>query len=374
MLYLDLPSASELNALADHRSDSVSVSIFLPTTPITLETTACRIQLKNLAKEAIDQLENAGTDKRQVTALAEEFDDLIDDDDFWRYQAHGLAIYATPENLRTFRVANALESMVAVSDRFHLKPLLRASTFCHACYVLVLAEGGVRLIEVSADLPATTVSVSGLPTDAASSVGKASIGDRSHFGRLVGAEGQKVLLRKYARKVDTALRDLLAGSSVPLVLASTEILGAIYRSVNSYPNLVPTGLMGNAERLTDAEVATQARTLLDDLYAERIADWVSLFGQRGNEGRASTDIAQIARAATFGAVQSLLVDMDHVIHGSVDEADGSVSFAETASADTYGVVDEIARRVLLAGGEVLSVRQADIPDGKPLAAIMRFAI
>lgn len=373
MLYLDLPSASDLNALAEHRSDSVSVSIFLPTTPVTLETTACRIQLKNLAKSAIDQLESAGTDKRQVSALAEEFDDLIDDDDFWRYQAHGLAIFATPDNLRTFRVTNALEPMVAVSDRFHLKPLLRATTFCHSCYVLVLAEGGVRLVEVSADLPATTVSVSGLPTDAASSVGKASIGDRSHFGRLVGSEGQKVLLRKYARKVDTALRDRLAGSSVPLVLASTEILGAIYRSVNSYPNLLPTGLMGNAERLTDAELATQARAILDDLYAERIADWAKLFKQRENEGRASTDIAQVARAATFGAVHSLLVDMDQVINGSVGEMDGSVSFAETASANTYGVVDEIARRVLLNGGEVLSVRQADIPDGKPLAAIMRFA-
>ena len=114
--------------------------------------------------------------------------------------------------------------------------------------------------------------------------------------------------------------------------------------------------------------------MLDGLYRDQIAQWTALFHQRSNEGRATADIAQAARAATFGAVQSLLVDMDQMVHGTLDETDGAVTFAEAASAQTYGVVDEIARRVLLAGGQVLSVRQADIPEGKPLAAILRYAV
>jgi len=131
---------------------------------------------------------------------------------------------------------------------------------------------------------------------------------------------------------------------------------------------------GNPERQTDAELATAARTVLDGLYRDQIAQWTALFHQRSNEGRATTDIAQAARAATFGAVQSLLVDMDQMVHGTLDETDGAVTFAEAASAQTYGAVDEIARRVLLSGGQVLSVRQADIPEGKPLAAILRYAL
>jgi hypothetical protein len=373
MLYLDLPTTDDLIDLARQRND-IGVSIFLPTTPNTAEAEADRILLKNLSKEAIDHLEAAGADKRRVGALAEELDDLIDDEEFWRFQAHGLAIYATPENLRTFRLANVLEPMVAISDRFHLKPLLRSTTFCNTCYVLALADGSVRLVEVSADLPASTVKVEGMPTGAASAVRKASIADRSHSGRLVGSEGQKVRLRQYARQVDGALRGLLSGSDIPLVLASVESLGAMYRSVNTYPHLATRGIEGNPERQTDAELAAAARTVLDALYREQIADWTALFNQRGNEGRATTDIAQTARAATFGAVQSLLVDMDQILHGTVNETDGTVTFAVTASAETYGVVDEIARRVLLSGGRVLSVRQADIPEGKPLAAILRYAI
>jgi hypothetical protein len=45
-------------------------------------------------------------------------------------------IYATPDNLRTFRVPSTLQPLVKVSDRFHLKPLLRATTFCNAGCVL----------------------------------------------------------------------------------------------------------------------------------------------------------------------------------------------------------------------------------------------
>jgi len=39
-------------------------------------------------------------------------------------------------------------------------------------------------------------------------------------GRIQAAEGQKVLLRQFARQVDKALRPVVTGSGVPLVLAA----------------------------------------------------------------------------------------------------------------------------------------------------------
>lgn len=374
MLYLDIPTADDYANLAAFRGD-LAVSIALPTTPISAETDADRIQLKNLAKEAVDQLEAAGADKRRLRDLIEELDDLIEDDVFWAYQAHGLVIYATPDNLRSFRVPNALQPLVKVSDRFHLKPLLRSTTFCDAGYVLALADGGVRLIEISKDLPATEVTVADLPSDAASSVGKRTIATRSYSGRIGGSEGKKVRLRQYARQVDAALRGVLAGRQEPLILASVDALDAIYRSVNSYPHLLEQGLRGNPERQSAGELASAARDLLDETYRTRIADWHARYHERINEDRATTDLVRAARAATAGAVASMLVDMDQVVNGTVDEADGSVTFADVASADTYGVADEVARRVLLTGGQVLSVRAEDMPEpGTPVAAILRYPL
>lgn len=67
------------------------------------------------------------------------------------------------------------------------------------------------------------------------------------------------------------------------------------------------------------------------------------------------------------------MDIDEVIPGRIDDA-GKVIFAERASATDYGLVDEIASRVIATGGRVFGVRKADIPRGEPLAAILRYPV
>lgn len=63
-----------------------------------------------------------------------------------------------------------------------------------------------------------------------------------------------------------------------------------------------------------------------------------------------------------------------VIPGTVDETDGAVTFSTLPDVKDYGVVGEIASRVLRSGGRVLGVRKADIPGGKSLAAILHYAM
>lgn len=373
MLYTDVPTSSEIQALARARGPAC-VSIVLPTTPLTQDTDRDRIVLKNLAAEARRQLEAADADKRQVRPLFEQLDDLVDDEDFWRLQAHSLAIFATPEQLQTFRLPNRLEQAVEVSDRFHLKPLLRSITFPHEAIVLALSQNQVRVLEVFADLPPQGLRVDGMPKDAASAAGKASLGDRSPSGRIQGSEGLKVRLRQYARKVDAALRDVLAGREVPLLLASTAPLDAIFRSVNSYPHLAASQITTNPDEVTDLALAEAARPLLDELYAAEIAAQRELLAKREHQGRTTTDLAHAARAATYGAIATLLVDIDAEQPGTIDEEDGSVRLAEAAGATTYSLTTEIAVRTLASGGRVLAVRKDDLPEGASLAAILRYPI
>jgi hypothetical protein len=98
------------------------------------------------------------------------------------------------------------------------------------------------------------------------------------------------------------------------------------------------------------------------------------FQQRPTQGRATRDVAEAARAATFGAIETLMVDIDAFVPGTVDEADGKIALGQGRPDETYGVVDEIARRALLTGARVLGVRAADLPDeagAGPLAASFR---
>ena len=65
---------------------------------------------------------------------------------------------------------------------------------------------------------------------------------------------------------------------------------------------------------------------------------------------------QAARAATFGAVDTLMVDMDSTLTGLVGEEDGAVTFDSKPDAVNYGIADEIvlvdlATERALAGAE-----------------------
>ena len=367
MLYVDIPTRADIERLGAVRA--ACVSIYLPTTPLTQDAQADRIALKNLAASAVEQLRSLGTAKAELAAIEEALADLVDDDEFWRFQAHSLAVLATALGLAgaidtvadetlTFRLPNALQPVGLASDRFFIKPLLRAATASQSAYVLALAQGSVRLVEVSGDLPSVTVKVEGLPSDVASSVGKASIKDRSPGGRIQGAEGQKLRMRQYARQIDQALRDLLAGSETPLILAAVQPLDAIFRSVCSYPHLVSESIAGNPEQSTDLELGQAARAVLDRLHRTELDQQHTLFEARSAQGRTTTDIAQAAKAATFGAVATLLVDTGTTV---------------VMATHDHGVVDQIAARALASGARVLGLRRADIPGGGSLAALLRYA-
>jgi hypothetical protein len=373
MLYVDIPTRPEFKALNDARADAC-VSIYLKTTPVTQATDASRIELGNLARQAREQLEAVGFDRRRLASLMEHFDDLAGDGPFWRLQADSLALFATPDRLLTFRLPNTISPMVAVSDRFHLKPLLRAITFSNSAFVLALSENAVRLVEIHAELPAVAVTVEGLPKDAASALGKATLNDRSPNGRIQGAEGQNVRLRQFARQVDAALRPVLSGREMPLILAATGRLASVYRAVNSYPNLLPDGIEDSPDRISDSDLADAARPMLDAVHAAELSTLRALYETHGGDGRATCDLSDAARAATYGAIETLLVDMDAVVPGTMHDQSGAVTFAKTADATNYGIVDEIASRALATGARLLAVRKADLPGSGDLAAILRYPV
>ncbi|MFE3291121.1 hypothetical protein [Rhodococcus sp. NPDC059234] len=368
MLHNDVPSQNELATLAAVEGRTC-LSIYTPMDAALDDPEANRIAFANQAKSALEAVQ----DKSERDTFEEALGDLADDDDFWRYQSRTLVVLAEGEHVHVHRIPNRLEAVERVGDRYFLKPLLRAVTFPQTAFVLALAEGSVRLVEVSAEYPAETVRVPDLPTSAADHAGKASLSGRAPKGRLQGTEGRKLRVRQYCRAVDQALRPVLTGRDVPLILAATEPVSSIYRSVNSYPALLAEGLDGNPEERSDEELATLARGVLDRHYAAELARTRELFETRRSQGRAQTDLTDIGRSATFGLVDTLFVDIDSFVPGTIDPESGVVELTGDDTGFGYGVIDEMARRTLLQGGRILAVRAEDVPEGAQAAAILRYA-
>jgi hypothetical protein len=389
MLHIDIPTVAEFKALAAARGDAC-VSVHVPTSPLRKDARANRIAFEDLAKQALAQLAASGLDKRRIAPIAEQFRHLAgmvqettDDnkfryrdhdpseeiDEFWSPHANGLALLVTPETMRTFRLPNRPRPLAEVADRFHLTPLLRAMTSPHDIFVLALAEEHVRLVHVFVSLPPVEIKIPQLPKNAEEATRRPSFHVRAPRGHLQNLEGEKVLLHKYVRAVDRALRGVLAGRDTPLVLAASEPLATLFRSVNTSPRLLDDVIPGNPADVTDAQLEDAALPILDRLYRRELAAVLAQFDELKSR-RATADIAHAAQAATAGAIDRLAVDLDAVVPGSVGE-DGRVTFASAADARTYSIVDEVARRALSTDARVLGARREELP-GAPLIAILRY--
>lgn len=107
---------------------------------------------------------------------------------------------------------------------------------------------------------------------------------------------------------------------------------------------------------TRSELAHRAQPILDKADEQDLAAICALFDKRASDRRTATDISDTARAATFGTIDTLPVDIDSVVPGFVDDESGKVQFVEKNDTEAYGVVDESAVRALASDTNVLGVR------------------
>jgi hypothetical protein len=391
MLHIDIPTLEEFKALAQIKGETC-VSLYLPVSPLVEHIRANRIAFRDLAREALAQLREGGTDKRKIAVFEQRFDHLAglerdvqhEDkirklqrakpdafDTFWHHQANGLAVLSTSGLMRMLRLPDPPKPLAEVADRFHLTPLIKAMTSPHDVFVLALAEESARLIHAFVNFPPVRLQIPDLPRNAEEATRRPSFHVRAPRRRLQNLEGEKVLLHKYVRKVEQAVHGALAGLNTPLVLAAEEPMASMFRSLNTYPRLADEMIEGNPDQVTDAELEDAAIPILDRLYSRELKAVIALYDEL-KPRRATTDVSYAAHAATAGAIEQLLVDLDAVIPGLVSDLDGSVTYSASDDAETYSVVDEVARRALSTGAKVLGARREELPDRAPLAAILRY--
>lgn len=367
MLPVDLPRTTDILELVAARSDA-SVSLYLESSPIPAEHERVRLSLRNAIDEAEAALASISTPRDVLTATIAPLRALDSDHEFWRHQASSLAIFAAEGDLHAFRLANRLSASVRVGDRFDVGALLRARTFPHGGYVLGLAVEDVHLWRISPDGGAHEIGLE-LPEDLGLELVHAENHGQADRQRAQGSLGDRPGRERWSRSVQETVLPHLDGDH-PLLLAGTAELEPAYRAINTYPRLLEEGLDVHPAALDAAEAARRARALLDASYAAEVAAWRERQGNETSRGRATTSLPEVALAATVGQVSELRFDMDCDLEGEID-GDGVLQLADQPGPTTYAVVDEIAARVLAAGGAVYALRSDDLVDDSPVAAILR---
>ena len=369
---------------------SPAISLYLPTHPAGREVRQDAIRLRNLLSEAADRLAARDMRKPAIDALLQPTRNLVDDEEFWRYQDEGLAIFLGPAFDRIHKLPIAVPEELTIAGHFCIKPLLPLIDAAGSFWVVALSASRTRLYQGSRwtfaevtglDLPQGIAEIwdetEYQETHKASPVGRPQRGPAglAHAQALGDApeELHKTQLIELLHRIAASLEPVIKRQPAPVILAAEPKIQGQFRDIAKWKELLPGGILEFPDARPDEELRNKAWAVFAPLEEAERGEWLGhLRTLLGNNGRATTTPEEIVKAARYGRVDRLFLSDGQPLWGSFDEAnDRVVAHREPGEGDD-DLFDYAALMTLRQGGNVTLVDRAQLPPAGPAAAILRY--
>jgi hypothetical protein len=296
-------------------------------------------------------------------------------------------IFRSPSILRQFAlpIPASPARPCTVGACFWIRPILPSLALPEHIYVLEITKKAVTLLgcgftevtrlELPKGTPETLDEALGFKAPDHELVNRSPAGPSVgtmrgvQFGTGSGRETQHSYLHDFYRAIDRGVKELLGFETpAPLILAGVGEDVAMYRSINTYSNLLEQGIQGSpGAALTPVQILRQAHdiTLFD--FQRRAALEMSESKERLAPGRFSTDVESILRAAAGGSVSHLYLDEKGQHMGAFD----GKRFGGHANWREEDLLNVAAVETLLHGGAVYSL-PSHLMTGPVAAAALRY--
>ncbi|PSQ89755.1 MAG: hypothetical protein BRD43_03070, partial [Bacteroidetes bacterium QS_4_64_154] len=337
---MDLFNREELTRLVDLQ-DGTCISVYMPTHRFRSDWSQNTTRLKNLLRDARDQLRDQEVRETDIDQLLGDARRLLDRPGFWRELSEGLAVFITTEASEFYRLPLSFEEIAIVEDQFHLKPLFPLIAANDRYYLLALSQNDVRLYQgtdqaisevEAAEIPADIVSTIQryeeppeqgvqMHTQGASQNGDADQRHHGHGSSEDQSREPKDQLKRFFREIDESVSGYIGGEDVPLVLAGVSEYLPLYQGVNSYSNLVEDDIVaGNPEHLDMKELHNEAWDIVESVLQDRQREEMDRFREtyHQNGGLASSNFHEILPACAYGRVDTLFVPVGQYRWGRFD--------------------------------------------------------
>jgi hypothetical protein len=359
------------------------VSVFMPTHRSGPETQQDPIRLKNLIREAEERLIAHGLRTLEAKELLEPAERLLRDGLFRQHQSDGLAMFLSLGVFHYYLLPFVFEELVIVTDRFHIKPLLPLLSGDGRYFVLALSQNKIRLLQ-STHYSVSELDVADVPENLAETLrdddswkdlhmhsalsGKGKLSGITHGDEVDGKEN----IRRYFRRIDKGLHELLRNERAPLVVAGVDYLHPIYKEVNSYPQLMDEGIAGNPERLSAGELHELTWTIVKPYFQKAQQEAVNRYKEFASSGQTSNRIRKIIPAAYHGRIELLFVIPDLQQWGTFDPGTDEIHLHKKEKTGDEDLLEFAAIQTLLNGGTVYMVGAEKMPETDPLAAVFLY--
>ncbi len=343
------------------------------------------IRFKKLVKEIESVFEGTGSGHEEIL---EPFYRLMEDRAFWNRTYDGLAIFSAKGILEVYRLQRSVPELATVADHFHITPMVRIYQTADRYQILGISRDKIRFFEGNRDVvdevdlvfdvPRTIEAALGTeltePYLKASSYGGIrSDGAAMHHGHGSKADEIDVDLEKFFRTVDRAILAHYSNpSGLPLILAGLPENQAHFRKYSHNLRLLPEGVDAYPDTLSAEELKKRAWKVVSPLHQARLSEVSEQYGNAKSHQKGSEKLSEVAKAAIAGKVDTLLIEANRQVPGSIDLATGKIRKKTKQGTSSDDVLNELGELVLKKGGRIFVVPANRIPSKTGAAAIYRY--
>jgi len=382
-----IPLTDELPTELPVSHDAPCLSLYQPTYRHHPDNQQDVIRFKNLVKQ-LEQSLRQKYSTREIRPLMEPFQDLERRHDFWNHTQDGLAILAAPDLFRIYRLQRPVAELAIVADSFHTKPLLRITQSADRYQVLGLSRGAIKLFEGNRSALDEIDLDPGVPQTITDALGDELTEPHQTVSSYGGVGGSAGAMRhghggkkdeidndaeRFFRAVDRSILERHSRpSGLPLILAALPEHQGVFEKISNNPFLLPERINVYPDAVSIDRLRELAWNAVEPRYNARLTQVVDEYEQAKPKGLASDELAEIASAAAFGRVMTLLVEADREIPGHLDSATGHIEFANLSDPQIDDLLDDLSEKVLEKGGQVVVIPAERMPTKEGAAAIYRY--
>ncbi|RFS26988.1 hypothetical protein DVR12_04175 [Chitinophaga silvatica] len=318
------------------------------------------INLKKLVTMAENQLYET-YDKREVWPILDKIKSAEAEVNH-EYNLDSLAIFASKDVLKIVKMPIPVTDRIVISDRFEIRPLLRALEQKEYYYVLTISRNKIRLLEAFNDTLVREVSNKDFPFE------NTQYYTTDHM-KIIQDSYLDDLVKEYFNVADKRFKEYYYAEPLPVILLGDAKMLAYYEEQMDIKNIVIGTAHGNYDDTTPHEILKITYPIVKQHLEEKEQQALQVIDIAQSAQKLNTDFGDIYRAAQAGAADTLYIEKTYFARGTVDE-EGIVDLSEDPTAEdlTLVAIDTILNK----SGKVTIMNEGALEKYNGIALVTRF--
>lgn len=352
---------ADITRLINEHTGKLKATIYIPTSTIPDQQNETRL------KNALQVIKNDPSyDDRELGEVPYKiYDELLADENFWRYLDNGLAVMFDRDGYEYFHLPFEVAEAEYLTDQFIISPLALMASADTGFYLLDINFTNPRLF-TGARGHLQEVEVKNMPKSYDKVMGRSRFKNHNLGGEDNAVNEDE---KKYLQQIAEAVEPYLVYGQRALIVAGTINRIGHIKPLLKHEHVLNENLVGNFETATTEELYQEANKIVRPSLRKERDEIAEKFASTAPEYIVVLP-EEIEDALNQGRVESLMVPSYRLTTDTVVEGEDDMAVLELP-ADIMQL-ESLVRATVRQGGSVIAVELDKYPKLDAVKALCRF--